>query len=955
MPYKIYTYEDPYRLDQTEFWQEISALPHFCVARTLVNGLKDVLKDKIQGLICPLDDLVKHKDVYKNWTDNVGQRIRQYSYLSALFRAFLDQGRIDKAFYMALVQNQNHFLEALRLLIELGMEASDIDKTAGNEEQKLLVDVLDRVQSESLFQFPAMPGRERIRKIFLELAQKEVDECRGPKREKERCERAAEVTEKQELSAVVVHGVHQFSPVQLRLLNAMEKMGVTVIFLFNYQKKYPKLYSSWNEIYGCFDVPLQLDTAVKECRLPTMQNASNALACAMGALYEGRQAQDKEKLQKWHRLYSGVELIEFANITEYAHYVSDHFEQARQRYSDSRGVIDRGNDVWSNAAVLRFLDEQVYTANRDVHTLLKIYYPEYAKDRHFLSYPIGQFFSAIYRLWDPEKGEILFDAQAIKECLSSNILRAGKGEYLLRTFYELEILFEHVKTYREFKNNVEARYLRNYDQVSQAKAAHPAAPLRQMSIYNRTKVSRADITALFKAIDEINEIAGYLFVQDDPRAGQIDFGLHFQNLEDFLKQRELTLANEQERALIEALKSRLDTIRPERSDIVGTLSDLRQGLHFYLKQKKDEDESVDWIVKNFEQIDGDILQSQGQFQNDVTKVYHFACVSDLDMNKGISELLPWPLTDEFIINAYTSDDLAFQVYHTALSDRSSFLRYALFYGLYFNRGDVKLSYVKQYDDELTEPYTLLSLLGLRPRTGVIEDPGRAQGFSVSVEQDVTRTVRYDRTQMMEMFLCPARFFFDYTLEDSPVIRGSFLYKQFYENLLIEAVWKRIKGWPCERAARELSKVVEEESRKLEPYFDFWTMSEIYDLRLRAQNYLSHHVVSSGDRSTVRPYDQSHMHVREQFGLARFDIDITDFEPVNPYPIFEEKAVRKYPQKTYSLHRIPKAEAAGSKDLCDGARQYLNEPAPEDERAVVSEWCTYCVQKGICLEPFNAKD
>lgn len=40
MPFKIYTYEDPYKLDKADFWDEISALPHFCSARTLVNGLR---------------------------------------------------------------------------------------------------------------------------------------------------------------------------------------------------------------------------------------------------------------------------------------------------------------------------------------------------------------------------------------------------------------------------------------------------------------------------------------------------------------------------------------------------------------------------------------------------------------------------------------------------------------------------------------------------------------------------------------------------------------------------------------------------------------------------------------------------------------------------------------------------------------------------------------------------
>ena len=158
MPYKIYTYEDPYKLDKADFWTEISALPHFCSARTLVNGLKDVLEDKIQGLICPLDDLVNHEDVYKQWTDNISLRVQQYSAFSSDFKQLLDRRRISKPFHMALEQNQNHFLEAVRLFIELDIKATAIDSSKGNTEQKLFVHMLKRAQGSTLFRFP-----ERIR------------------------------------------------------------------------------------------------------------------------------------------------------------------------------------------------------------------------------------------------------------------------------------------------------------------------------------------------------------------------------------------------------------------------------------------------------------------------------------------------------------------------------------------------------------------------------------------------------------------------------------------------------------------------------------------------------------------------------------------------------------------------------------------------------------------------
>ena len=121
MPFKIYTYEDPYKLDQTDFWHEISDIPHFCSARTLVNGMKDVLGENIKGLICPLDDLIQHEKVYKSWTDNISLRVQQYSALSSIFKQIFASPKSDsyqnKAFYMALTQNQTHFLEAIRLFL----------------------------------------------------------------------------------------------------------------------------------------------------------------------------------------------------------------------------------------------------------------------------------------------------------------------------------------------------------------------------------------------------------------------------------------------------------------------------------------------------------------------------------------------------------------------------------------------------------------------------------------------------------------------------------------------------------------------------------------------------------------------------------------------------------------------------------------------------------------------
>lgn len=955
MPYKIYTYEDPYRLNETDFWEEISSLPHFCSAQTLANGLRKTIRDSIHGVLSTLDALVNDEEVYHNWTQNISLQIQQYSALTKIFNYLYEKGSIDDNFRAALEKNQNYFLEAIRLFIELGIPAESFDKSKGNKEQKLFAYALRKVEKDPLFLFPQTPEKDKLKGIIRNLATKEFEEFKENhgssevRNNESWFQHTIDTTDKWSGDAIVVHGVHQFSPAQLKLLIDMDRMGMTIIFLFNYQKKYESIYSSWNEIYSCFEVPFHHDTKVQGYHVDTMQTPSNALACALGELCEGKIALGSPRFKELYQLYCTIPFTEFANITEYAHFVSTHVDAAKQKYSEDRTVMERGNDVWDNSKVLGFLDEQVYTANRDIHTLLNIYYPEYSKERHFLSYPIGQFFSAIYRLWDYEKREIVLDIPAIKECLNSNILQAAPGEVLLRTFCNLQILFESLVSYHDFQTQIKGKYLQNYDRVAKSKPTEPISTLKDISIYNQYKVNRKDIESLLKGIDEINTIATHLFALDESREDFVDFGKHFKKLEEFIAQRESSLANQQEQDLIHALQERLDQIQPDQSAFAGTFRDLKEGLYYYLKQKN-TDNGPDWVVKNFEQIDGDILQSKIQFEQHKEKTYHFACLSDMDMNKKINDLLPWPLTEKYIHDAYCPIDLQYQVYYSALAERGNFLRYALFYGLFFNRCKVALSYVRQYGDETTEPFAPFTILGLSPKGGPIEELVNTVGVSISGSKMKPKPITYSKYQMMDMFLCPYRFFLDYVMEDKPIAQGNFLYQKFYENYLIDAAWKEISEKPSKMILKDmfLKNCIDRASKNIEEFFPFWKSSEIADLKRRAQNYLLHKTI--GKNKIVPKYQADHMTIRKLFGNARFDMEISDKEPVNPYPAFEGIAQRSFPNKVYSLHKVPDASMKAKADaLKQDMLNYLNETFSSDKSAVASDWCTYCVHSDVCME------
>ena len=322
------------------------------------------------------------------------------------------------------------------------------------------------------------------------------------------------------------------------------------------------------------------------------------------------------------------------------------------------------------------------------------------------------------------------------------------------------------------------------------------------------------------------------------------------------------------------------------------------------------------------------------------------------MNMTVNDQLPWPLTDEFIRAAYSPIDLQFQVYYTALGERSNFLRYALFYGLCYNRCDARLSYVKQYGDETTEPYALLTILGFKPKAELLESVNKPAPFSISVDQELTKGIKYDRFQMMDMFLCPYRFFLDYVMENSPVVQGNFLYQKYFENLLIEAVWKRVGKHKRSDAMKYLSKILEQEAQKLEPFFKFWKATEIFDLKARARNYLVHEVITNGSGLFVKPYDSEHMNMRKHFGAALFAVDVSEVERKNPYQEFEALVRRDGWNKIYSLHRLP---LPGNQEKADILRNetklYLNQACRKDKTAIPSDWCIYCVHRENCMESF----
>lgn len=987
MPYQILTYTNPYEIDQAPFWNEIKDLPHFCVARTLVNGLVDVMQDSIGNLICPLDDLLKQEGIYQEWHGNIALRIAQNNYLTQLFnktKAKSTDPRKEE-FFGALEKNKGQFLDALRLFIELGISASVLQEDLALKEQKAFIRVLKRIEEDQVpvFKFPESPTLAKLKNAIVNLAFKEIgayeDQMKGsgqpvdPDR-KAWLERKHQAAQEWPMTGIVVHGVHQFSPAQIRLLTDLAKLqNFTVYFLFNYQPKFSVIYESWKTIYENFDAPERSDG--KECALipPEHQNESSALATAIGLLCEGNYSPANPAMRSSYEKYKSCSYLRFANLTEYARYVSSKVADAKQKYyADPKNA---GRPLKrSSREILRLLDEQVYTANRDVHDLLGMYFPEYSKDRHFLSYPIGQFFAGLYRLWDWEAGSIKFELSTIRECISSGLLDSANAKLLLRISYDLEIILSRIETYKGTpKSFVEqmAQYLKLYDEVTNSVANTMAADARQLSIYDNETITRDEILLFVNAINYLNQCGIDLFGQR--KEDYIAFGEHFQHLEDFIKQKKTDLITEAEEKLINDLLGRFDYVTSSiDKDAGGTFDDLRQGLYFYLKQKQDDDH-VDWIVKNFEQIDGDILHSRKQHNihlhrvengepTHIQKIYHFAAVSDDDMNLSIDKLLPWPLTEYFIRKAYSPIDLPFRVYYSALSERSNFLRYALFYGLYFNRCDVQLSYVEQVRNDTNDPFTLFTMLGIEPKDYDSSENSELPVNNANNTVSFTDRLKPTAYDLMSMMLCPHRYLMESVIEVKPIANNDFLYQKVYENTLVAWAWRKCGNQPEQVVYDEAQSAVRGASDQLKRYFFFWEEIQISDICRRATNYFRFHVVRKQSERGIFPLykgKERHINIRNRYGWGSIYIDISEREPINPYSSFEAAAKPKWPQKIYPLHDFKEKAPIKPEHIRD-MREYLStslaQTAQSDKKkSVVSDWCVYCPYRDTCLDSFLLTD
>ncbi len=707
------------------------------------------------------------------------------------------------------------------------------------------------------------------------------------------------------IEKIVIHGVHRFEPMIIRLIRDLENLGIEIIFLINYIPEFEKIYETWRKVYLWTNIDFTFGKGY------LIQPKGN-LGEAIGMLLEGQ-------IIKYS--LDNVKCVKFHNITSFCDYISNIYIEAVEQ------LKKEGKKETIKSQRINKMKEQFYAVdNRLSNNILKQYHPEQFGNRHFLAYPIGQFILSMYNMWDDEKEEIIIDSSAFKECLSTGFFQQNGKPNPIETYRKLEDYLEYQNigkdfTLKDFK--IKINYLiNNIKKVERKEKEYKKKSLlRRFSIYN---MDIEELKYFEQILDSIDFIVKQLFQGGN---GKFNFKEHFEKLLDILTRKKInnTYVSEEEKIVLEEIKDRLKNI--ENKNLSGSIDDIRDSLHFYLNRiEETNDDESNWIVRNFEQLDGGVLLGK----NTRTKrVYHIALVSDNYMNGSMGNRLPWPLDEEFFsINNFKCND--YKIFIDSYKEYRNFLRYSLFYSTYYLDNEICISYVENSEGEKNSIYFILDMLGLNPRNF---DEDRDQIFrtreynkdSIHVTLPINVNLTLDEARNYEF--CNYRYILEELLDRGTTYESEYLQKLFYGIVLYNQSLKKLEN-------KDINEIEGEVINTRDLLKEFIELKEIdyIDIQNKIINRLKQNNIDYRTKKLKKIDDRKYIEIIKKFIYAEITEDYSDKSPnlIGKLHYIKENQLPNYINKVYSL---------------------VNNSDPII-RAKNKKMCEFCGQNGLCLHGYR---
>ena len=877
----IYTYSNPYKLHREPYWALIKNAFHLCASQTLASGLCDQYKNEFfEGKLTTITRFINK--LYNEWESPVTE-INQRAAIDNLigymcFDEIIGEDIDLEDIRLSLRRNRLYVVKSVKTMFELGMNPDHIQDTALTYEQKCVVEIYRELRRTNNKYFVLKSGftGDEIDAAISET----MDEAL---RKESNRNRLSEVKK----DVIVVHGIHQFTPIMLKTIEILGEHK-NVFILFNYVPDYKNVYQTWLNVYSWFESKITFSP--QNFYDHSRDFAGGRIADNIAAMIAGSTA----TIDYSERIM----VTQFDNQTEFAGYIAKKFESAETK---------RAKDHYAHSA-LYYMDEQIYAANSNVNDILKIYFPEQFGERNFLDYPIGHFFIAITNLWDEEtKGMQIKDIKDVYECLSCGIIDEGKKGQVITTFDKCKLYFQDEKTIKRIIKKLKKLRERIEDLDSDS------AESKELSRLEYYDVHPEEIDDLITALKALNEVADTFF--SDFSDQKNDFRAFYEKVSDVLVKQVLSKEDidSEFREIVERVLDHLKEVRGVEAK--ASFDCLKETMQLYLQQVPKEGKGARWIARNFEQIDGDVLRKNF---SDQEKTYHFACLSDQDMGITHRDEFPWPLDIDFFEIAQAPVDWKYQVYVTSRLEYKNFRRYALVYGLAFSKCKIKLSYIKNAPDQENELYYLLRVLNAKPEPYIIDDPNATKRNDRYIQVEDSLCREFSQYDLMKYRLCSYRFLLESIIEGKPVYKDEFLLRLYLTVILEHRTRKEFSGKTYVKSM--VRNYLIEQMDELSFDFPFINQSDKIDVINMAEDYIENKSVFHGKFTSIKDKEIDYMIKRENF-LALPNSKTADevfrdvFKNATQAEVDDTLSEEKLDQDQYRKSYNMLCEKCADKDIC----------------------------------------
>ncbi len=750
MGMKIYTYSNPYELTEEPFWNEICDCAHFCVSQTMVNGIKSVYPalEELKS-VTTVRNLVNA--LYKNWED-IAINVQQIMCVDNAISKLTSEKDTIESIKRSLLFNTKSIALCIRLFKELDLDCELMEKNNLNISQQYIVDLYRIIEQDKSnpFNFEKKLTEEKVNESIIEALLKDI-------------KKGEDIDiNKINTNTIVIHGVHQFTPALLSAIEELLKYK-EVILLFNYQEQYHSIYDTWLRIYRNFecDICINNENQFTPLSLLVDSYSSNVLADNIGRLANGDTTLNNEPIKD-------IKIIEFENTMEFANYIAYMYDDAKNKAKNMKSPMS-------------LMPRYFYSASTKVNDILRAYFPDQFGERHFLDYPLGHFFVSTTNMWNEEKKKVIIeDFSDIKECLNSGIIKENEPGSLVSSFNMIEPYIEKEKNLIDINEKI--------DQL--IKNANKSHSDKDKIGYFTVKVDK--LIELKNALSELNQIIESFFLDFDDDGE--NFKRFYSRIRKFIisKTSDMNDLDDEMKQVITRLLGRL-----EKSDLpgTGTFNALKHTMSYYLSQDENVNKGARWIVRGFDQIDGDILRSSRQDSEKIK--YHFCCLSDKDICSNKDERLPWPLDIRFFEYVHPAYDWKYQIFLRSKMEYSRFKTYALLYGLEFNRVGLELSYIKNENGKENSIHYLLDMIGIPIKkysdlfnNNYLEKLEIEKSSEENLDDIVKQIHELDR---IKWTICPYKFALERVAQNGTIYRDRFLIHNYMKILLSNRVKNKLSG------------------------------------------------------------------------------------------------------------------------------------------------------------------